>query len=116
MWNIKGSNGIPSFIFNQQTLPAFDFSIIPDTIDHAQAITLPIRITSSNSATLFIDTVKKSFNPITTHSVSYVPNELAFPLATYLTLYAYNINTYNVYGKPMNFRYVYIFQKRVYIK
>lgn len=118
-WRVVGANGIPSFTFNQNLMPTFNYTVVPDTIDRTQGLTLPINITSSNDGRANIGNVYKYFNPQTTNSVYFSPAELGNATASgygYLYVNAYNNNSYKVFGKTMVFEYLYNFNKQIYFK
>ncbi|HXU27746.1 MAG TPA: hypothetical protein VN698_10995 [Bacteroidia bacterium] len=119
IWRVIGANGIPSFTFNQNPMPTFDYTLVSDTIDRTQGFTMPVHITSSNNAVANIGTSYKYFNPQTTNTIYFSPADLSggsTPGYSYLSLYAYNINSFKVFGKTMNFRCTYRFSKQVYFK
>lgn len=123
LWQVVGQNGIPTFNYTSTKGFAkyYGYYTFPDTIDHTQALTLPISISNAAKVQVLIsDNVHNVIQNVPTGATSITLT--AGTLASlsngngYIELIGLNDDIENVNGKPMKFEFAYQFRRITYIK
>ena len=122
-WRVVGKNNIHSFNFTKNNGMAFynNYNLLPDTIDHIQALTLPIHITNADDVVVILNVngtgQTQTLTPGAT-SVTFTAASMSSGHIGMGSIIIQNSNYYaeSVYGKPMQFAYLYYFEKQVYFK
>ncbi|HXU26786.1 MAG TPA: hypothetical protein VN698_06105 [Bacteroidia bacterium] len=120
-WHVAGKNGIHSFTFSNNSVPVYtNYNLLPDTLDHTKALTLPIHITNLDTILVSLgdrhSAINQTLLPGST-SVTFPLSAMSQMSDTGLVIISGNkSNVQSVYNKAMNFNFKYEFQKQVYIK
>ena len=123
VWQVVGQGVIPSFIYTSNSLRSQynNYNLLPDTIDHTQNTTLHFNITNTNNFvfTFLNGSQWNGFGvPTGATSLTLTPSMMSSLNIGYIGIQftTTNYDIERVYGKPMEFVFIYNFRKTVYIK